>query len=101
MGPAGKEQHGKRETGSTLTSAPVSTKNCRPLERSVTKKRQLSLAGGLGCWLPSAPGLGISRPVAGRNTLVGLAAEPLMIPAEGGLVPGGCKGRTGCTGTGL
>ena len=63
MGPAGEVEWDTRETGNTLTSAPVSTKKRRPLEWSVTKNRRL------GCRLEVlTPGLGISRPVARRNT---------------------------------
>ena len=82
------------ENGFSTTGQGKLGLNCRLLERSVTKNRRLDWWHGNLPWV-------FSRPVAGRNTLVGLAPKLPMIPTEGGLVPSRCRGRTGCSGTGL
>ena len=78
---AGPEAEGvpaQQAEGRMLTSAPISTRNFRPVVRSETKNRRL------GDWpgVLVAISLGISRPCTGGGTLGSLLVEASVVPAQ-------------------
>ena len=64
-GPAGVEEWAPREGGMTLTSAPVSTRNLKPLAWSVTKNRRLHGRPAVLAAISTGPGRFPTRNMGG------------------------------------
>ena len=83
--------------GITLTSAPMSARNCRLLVPSVTKTGDLVVLGQWR-WSLSTTGRGVSRPGTRRGTLPGAFPKLVVISTQAGVSWGSGVGAA-CPGT--